>query len=36
MNEDKLINMIMIMVLTGLLPFLASIVLIGLAGVLIG
>ena len=36
MNEDKLINMIMIMVLTGLLPFLASVVLIGLAGVLIG
>ena len=33
---DKTINILMVLVLTGILPFLACVVLIGLAGVLIG
>ena len=36
MNDETIKNVAMVLVLTGIIPFLVSIVLIGLLGVLIG
>ena len=36
MNQNIIENVMMVLVLTGILPFLACVVLIGLLGVLIG
>lgn len=36
MRDETITNVMMVLVLTGILPFLACVVLIGLAGVLIG
>ena len=36
MRDETITNMMMVLVLTGILPFLACVVLIGLLGVLIG
>lgn len=36
MNDETIENVVMVLVLTGIIPFLASAVLIGLLGMLIG